>query len=573
MMSRNLEDWLSDKTEFWLVKPEISLAGVSGIEALLSGNYITFRPARGKPEHRFHALDDAPPLAEGKPGLHISLDAPDGGSLIPGSPVYSRHIHVGEVERVMLKKDGNAVQIDLYIEPEYASLVRTNTHFWNVSGVHVHGPLSHLKVETDSLLAILKGGVAFSTPEWESLTASQVAGQRSRFKLYPDFETARSGIPITIEFPLSAHIVQAGARIMFHGIEAGIVKNYEIKDDVSGFTVEALMNPLAETALVEGARFWLVEARITARGIEGLDSLLSGRYIAMDVTDKALKDGHTERKFHGHINQPPAGKDAPGLHLTLTSDSSDGLSEGSAIWLKGMNIGSVQELSFHGQGVEANILIEPAFQHLIRSGVRFWKASGLSVSAGMSGVTVETRPLAALIRGGVFCEVPSQNTVKVDDGSNYPLYANRHDAFRQGRRVTLFSPSLSSVKKGAPVFYRGVVVGEVVSIALADPADRVEVTLLIHSPYELLVTEGSRFWNVSGLNIEVGALKGVEIHTQSLEALIRGGIAFATPENAPPAPSETSFLLHENAEDEWLNWHPAISLARTAKDGRLGVDR
>ena len=96
-INRELEQWLTDKTEFWLVKPEVSLAGVSGIEALLSGNYITLKPHKGKPSHHFKALGDPPPLAEGKAGLHITLNARDSGSLIAGSPVYSRDIHVGEV--------------------------------------------------------------------------------------------------------------------------------------------------------------------------------------------------------------------------------------------------------------------------------------------------------------------------------------------------------------------------------------------------------------------------------------------------------------------------------------------
>ena len=571
IVSRDIADWLTDKTDFWLVKPEISLAGVSGIEALLSGNYITFRPEKGKTTHHFKALAEAPPLAEGKPGLHISLEALDAGSIIPGSPVYYRHIHVGEVERIALKGDGHSVQIDIYIEPNYAGLVRENSRFWNVSGIHINGPLSQLKIEIDSLLSVLKGGVAFATPDWEP--KPEAAGQHSHFKLYPDYESARSGIPVTIEFPLSAHIVQEGARIMFHGVEAGIVKSYVIKEDISGFIVHASMDPLAAPALVDGARFWLVEPRVTPQGVEGLDALISGRYIAMDVTDKAIKADRVERSFKGHTTQPPAGSDAPGLHVTLVSDNANGLSTGSTVWLRGIEIGTVQGIYLRKEGVDVAILIEKQFQHLMREGATFWKASGVSVSAGIDGVTVNSRPLSAIISGGIFCESSVPDAMPIADGAMFELFPDRQTAYRRGRLVTLFSPTLSSVKDGAPVFYKGVIVGEVVSVDLANPADRVEIRLMVNSPYESLVTDDSRFWNVSGLAIEIGALKGIEVHTQSVQALIQGGIAFATPRIAHPAAIETSFLLHKKAETQWLQWNPSIPLIRSAKEKMPEADK
>ena len=79
---------LNDGTKVWLVKPELSLAGISGLETILSGNYITLIPGDGsQPKFNFEALDTAPPLDPSVPGLHLTLSSDDLGSLGEGSPV------------------------------------------------------------------------------------------------------------------------------------------------------------------------------------------------------------------------------------------------------------------------------------------------------------------------------------------------------------------------------------------------------------------------------------------------------------------------------------------------------
>ena len=567
-MNQELEQWLTDKTEFWLVKPEISLMGVSGIETLLSGNYITFKPAKGKASKLFQALDESPPLAEGKPGLHITLNTSDSGSLLAGSPVYHRHIHVGEVERVVLERDGSSVRVDLFIEPDYQHLVHKNTRFWNVSGIHVSGPISNLSVQTDSLLSIIKGGVAFSTPEEEAL--SDLASQKDVFTLYSSYDAARTGVLITIDFPLSARIVQEGSRIMFHGVEAGVIKSYAIKPDLSGFSVVASMNPKTTPALVEGAQFWLVEPRITPQGVEGLETLLSGRYIAMDITERAIKNGASKRLFYGSLHKPPSGNDSPGLHLTLTANDIGNLSEGSSVWMRGFSIGTVEKLELRSNDVQASVVIAPQYVHLIREGVKFWRTAGVSISGGLAGFKAESRPLGAMVSGGITCEVPDAKAQKIKAGERFQLFSDRDSAFQEGKVFKLLTGNLKSIKVGTPVLYRGEKVGRVSATRLGNPADRVEIDIFINKPYVPLVTEGSRFWRVSGIDVSFNAILGVEVRTPSFETMLAGGIAFATPKVAPPAEEGYSFALHQEAQEEWEQWHPALECG--AKDERAQAD-
>ncbi|WP_122689210.1 MlaD family protein, partial [Pseudomonas viridiflava] len=104
------------------VKPVISLAGITGIEALVKGNYIAVRPGeKGNPPARgFVARAKAPPLDLSAPGLHLALYSDVLGSLEVGSPVLYKQIRVGSVQSYQLDRDRKRVAIGVHIEPEYS---------------------------------------------------------------------------------------------------------------------------------------------------------------------------------------------------------------------------------------------------------------------------------------------------------------------------------------------------------------------------------------------------------------------------------------------------------------------
>ena len=114
---------------------------------------------------------------------------------------------------------------------------------------------------------------------------------------------------------------------------------------------------------------------------------------------------------------------------------------------------------------------------------------------------------------------------------------------------------------GAPVFYREVKVGFVEAHKLTPDADGVLVRIRIRTPYDQLVRTDSRFWNAGGVAIKVGLL-GAEIRSNSLESLVSGGVAFATPEtpNSQPANEGTEFILATEADKEWFKWKPKIPI-------------
>ncbi|HCT9928569.1 TPA: MCE family protein, partial [Pseudomonas aeruginosa] len=196
-----------------------------------------------------------------------------------------------------------------------------------------------------------------------------------------------------------------------------------------------------------------------------------------------------------------------------------------------------------------------------RSGTRFWvvrPALGL----------LRTENLGTLVSGPYIEALPSstpgERQARFQTLAEAPNLLGREN----GLRLTLSAPRKGSIKPGNLVTYRQIPVGKVVDLALGEQADRVLISILIEPRYVPLVRTGSRFWNASGFGVDASLFKGLSLRTESMEALMEGGIAFATPNNAqmgePAKPGQT-FALFDSANDEWLEWAPRIALRRGAR--------
>jgi paraquat-inducible protein B len=130
----------------------------------------------------------------------------------------------------------------------------------------------------------------------------------------------------------------------------------------------------------------------------------------------------------------------------------------------------------------------------------------------------------------------------------------------EGLALVLSAARRGSVEAGDPVSYRQMPVGKVSRLELGPNADRVLIHILIEPRFASLVRGGSRFWNASGVDVDFGLLKGVQVRTESAEAIIAGGIAFATPDEQRPVRPGQTFVLFDEPQEEWLGWAPRIPL-------------
>tara|TARA_E500000318_G_scaffold17776_5_gene18278 strand:+ start:30104 stop:31024 length:921 start_codon:yes stop_codon:yes gene_type:complete len=167
-----------DGTSFWVVRPEVSLERIAGLETLVGPQYIALQPGdpSGNRVGSFMALDAPPRIAPADTrALRLTLNSDRLGNLSAGSPVLYREIRVGEVRDAVLRDDATGVVVTIDIEPRYAPLVHTETKFWRTAGVGFDfGLFTGLSVEADSLDALLQASISFATPERENKRGDRV---------------------------------------------------------------------------------------------------------------------------------------------------------------------------------------------------------------------------------------------------------------------------------------------------------------------------------------------------------------------------------------------------------------
>src|SRR5271165_4072026 len=189
-MIKEARPLLTDKAQFWVVKPRFFAGSLTGLETLVSGSYIQLELAGegGEPVTDFVGLEDPPVLHSSVPGHTFRLKAPRIGSLNPGSPIFFRDLTVGEVLGWDLGEMANDVTIHAFVRAPYDRYVHDKTLFWNASGASIQLGGNGLRLQLESLRAVVLGGIAFETPDRSR--GSPVAKENHEFALYEDHDAA-----------------------------------------------------------------------------------------------------------------------------------------------------------------------------------------------------------------------------------------------------------------------------------------------------------------------------------------------------------------------------------------------
>ena len=241
--------FLTEKARFWVVRPRVTASGVSGLGTLFSGAYIEMDPGmEGEPAGRFEGLEIPPIVTTGMPGREFLLQANSLGSLDNGSPVYYRQIQVGQVIGYDLAEDGRSLAIKIFINAPHDQLVRANTRFWNASGFDLKLDASGIQLNTQSLVSIMMGGIAFDTP-----TSLETGGPPQDGQVFKLYDTRQSIFERTftekryyiLHFEGSIRGLSVGAPVEFRGIKIGQV--VDIKAIFNQETLTPQITVLVET--------------------------------------------------------------------------------------------------------------------------------------------------------------------------------------------------------------------------------------------------------------------------------------------------------------------------------------
>lgn len=241
--------YLKENTRFWVVRPRVTASGVSGLGTIFSGAYIGMDPGKeGESARRFQGLEIPPVVTTGMPGRDFLLKASTLGSLEVGSPVYYRQIQVGQVIGYELDEKGKSLTINIFVNDPHHKLVRKNTRFWNASGFDLKLDASGIKLNTESLVSIMMGGIAFDTPT--SLQAGGPAKEDHVFRLYEAREsiferTYAEKVHYVLHFEGSIRGLTVGAPVEFRGIKIGQV--VDIKAEFNQETLTPRITVLIET--------------------------------------------------------------------------------------------------------------------------------------------------------------------------------------------------------------------------------------------------------------------------------------------------------------------------------------
>lgn len=503
-ISKDFTNYLTENTLFWLVSADISLQGVSGLETLISGSYITIIPDTDKTadsQDHFIALTEAPTLDMSTPGLHLTLHTDVLGSISENSPISFKQIPIGHVTGYHYIESSKKIAINIFIKPEFSHLVKENSLFYNTSGVQVTASLSGgLKVNTDSLAAIMAGGISVDTLSYQEDLSPAKNGQA--FSLHPDFQSAEMGHEIELTLDWNSGI-DHNAAILFQGLTIGVIESFSKIDPVSRkITATAKVNPRVVPYLTEQSQFYIVAPQISLTGLSNAKTLLTGNYISI----RPSLAGEPRNKFKVFSNKPPYKYAEPGLHLMLTSNDRSSLQVGSNIYYKQQVVGNVQAIETTAPERHLiHIHVQPEFSHYVNHSSRFYNNSGVKISASLLGVDIQAQSLQSILTGGIAFTnqdhsqgiSPSNNKDShrklVNNGDSFSLYANNKLA-EQNVSFTLSIAASEQINSNTRVLYRGVEIGAIHQVNIQGDYQKLQLGLL--PKYKHILKADTQFYLV-----------------------------------------------------------------------------
>ena len=323
-INKKASSLLTSDSQFWVVKPRISLGNISGLSTILSGAYIELSPGSKQTfSSNFQGLDNPPLTPFGTPGLHITLDSNSDHAFDIGDPVLYRGNKVGRIEYTHFNGKEGKFYYNVFIDAPYDQLITTNTRFWEVKGIEIDLSAEGLKFNTGTLETLLGGGVAFDVPSY--MVKGEVITERAYFSIYPNKEKVNerlysAGQNYMVLFSQTIRGLKPGAAVEYKGIKIGEVVRTdidypEVKDFLSKHTLLPVMikispgrlglqdNEMGVYKSHQDMKKWISKG---LHGVLNIDNLLTGSM-------------YIELKYHTIENSEP--KTYGDLLLIPTADS------------------------------------------------------------------------------------------------------------------------------------------------------------------------------------------------------------------------------------------------------------
>ncbi|MEP6701840.1 MAG: MlaD family protein [Betaproteobacteria bacterium] len=290
------------------------------------------------------------------------------------------------------------------------------------------------------------------------------------------------GSTITIAFKSGEGIEARKTKIKYKNVDIGEVRTVTLSDDRQSVIVTAQVSREAESLLVDDTRFWVVRPRVSAGSVTGLGTLLVGSHIGLDAGKSTVKT----RTFTG-LEQPPTfSKDLPGRQFVLRGDDLGSLDIGSPIYFRHIQVGQVTgfDLDADGKGVTIGAFINSPYDKHVNPNSRFWFADGFDVTLDANGLKINTQSVLSILIGGLAFETLPDlpDEAPSPEKSSFRVFYDRAQAMKatySGYETFMleFKESVRGLTLGAPLDFRGVIVGEVVAIDVKFDPVKKEITV------------------------------------------------------------------------------------------------
>jgi paraquat-inducible protein B len=359
------------------------------------------------------------------------------------------------------------------------------------------------------------------------------------------------GAAITIHFQ-QGHGLKPGDALRHRGIEVGEVERVKLEPDLRGVLVRIRLQPDAVGLAREGSRFWIERPQVSLSRVTGLETVMGAKFVAVIPGPAHARAAYD---FEG-METPLTLASQDDVEITVRFDNGHGLTTGSSVRHRGIEVGEITsvELDEDLRGVQVVVRLVGTAARLARRGTQFWiEHPRVSLRGVRALETIVAGPYLALRPGPADAE-RSSSFQGLDQP---PVDALGIDG---GLEIILEGSHRLGLERGAPVTYRGLAVGRILSVGLSSDALRVESRVLVDPEYSRLVRANSRFWSSSGVNLHMG-LSGIDVSLETIETMAAGGVGFATPD-PPGAPVHTGhrFVLEEKEVDDWQSWQPSIAV-------------
>lgn len=369
------------------------------------------------------------------------------------------------------------------------------------------------------------------------------------------------GPEILIRFDKGEGLEAKQTLIKYKDVNVGRVETLALSDDLKSVLVTARLNRELGAHLSENTRFWVVKPSITSKGISGLDTLVSGVYIAVDPGP----EGEDQRTFEGLSKAPIVASDRPGKRFSLQADSLGSLETGSPVMYRQISVGEVVHygLDEAEDRVNIDIFINAPYDTLVQKNSRFWNTSGLDFNLSASGIDAHFESLSTLIAGGIAFDAPTSLSGQqpAPGGHEFPLYANRQALKQRSYAnklyyVLYFEDSIRGLTLGSPVEMRGITIGKVVDIRMDLDPDSITLStpVLVEIEPERFITDSKQqsFGHVIQLLVDKGLRAQLNLGNILTGQLYVDMVEMTDTDTALPMQTSTEgFLIFPTASNDF----------------------